>query len=454
MMRFDSIQKIFFVGIGGIGMSAIARFFKNAGKEVSGYDRTPTSLTRALIAEGISVVYEDDRKYAMEDADAVVYTPAIPKDSNLLQYYRASQKPMYKRAEILGIITRDMTTVAVAGTHGKTTTSAMIAHLLRDSGVGCNAFLGGVVLNYNSNYWPADNDIVVVEADEYDRSFLQLHPNLAVLTSMDADHLDIYDTEEACQQAFVDFTKNIKPEGTLIYKHGLAKAAALSASIKETYSLQNDAAKAFARNIQIKNGTYKFDIIHQDWQVMDLHLPLGGMHNVENCVAAVCAAMKFDLHPSQVRDAMASFKGIKRRFEYVVKQPDLVYIDDYAHHPEELRSLVKSARTLFPGRKIVLAFQPHLYTRTRDFADGFAGALDVADEVLLLDIYPAREQPIEGVSSEMIKEKMGNPNVTILSKDGLIDYVRAAPVEVFITAGAGDIDQLVEPIKTVLETRK
>lgn len=452
-MDKDLIQKIFFVGIGGIGMSALARYFKNLGKDVAGYDRTPTAMTRALIAEGIPVVYEDAVEHAMKDADAVVYTPAVPKDSALLQYYHSAQTPMYKRAQMLGIITQDMTTVAVAGTHGKTSTSAMIAHILRNSGVGCNAFLGGVALNYDSNYWPADNDVVVVEADEYDRSFLQLNPNIAVLTSMDADHLDIYETEEACQQAFIDFTKKIKPEGTLIYKHGLTRAAELIATYKETYSLQNDAANAYARNIQIKSGAYQFDIVHRDWQIDNVYLPLGGMHNVENCVAAVCAAMKFDLSPEQIREAMASFKGIKRRFEYVIKTPNLVFIDDYAHHPEELRSLIKSAKTLFPSKKIVLAFQPHLYSRTRDFARGFAGALDTADEVILLDIYPAREQAIEGVSSKVIQEKMGNPNVTILSKEGLLDYVRAAPLEVFITAGAGDIDQLVTPIKSILETK-
>lgn len=452
-MKLEAIKKVYFIGIGGIGMSALARFFNHKGKQVQGYDRTPTQLTDELIAEGIQIVFEDDVQSALPDVDIVVYTPAIPSDSKLLNYYKQSGIPMFKRAEVLGLITRQMNTVAVAGTHGKTTTSALVAHILQDAGPGCNAFLGGVALNYRSNYWSADNDIAVVEADEYDRSFLHLHPNVAILTSMDADHLDIYQTPEACQQAFIDFTGNIKSQGTLIYKHGLKKGGALQASNKYTYSLQNDAADAYAANIQIQDGSYQFDIIHKNWIIQNVHLPLGGMHNVENCVAATSAAMCFDLEPNRVRDAIATFKGIRRRFEYVIKNDRVVYIDDYAHHPEELNSLIKSVRTLYPGKKVVMAFQPHLYTRTRDFADEFAEALNLLDEVILLDIYPAREQPIEGVSSEMIKDRMGNPNVTILSKEGLLQYVKSAPLEVFVTAGAGDIDKLVDPIKSVLEAK-
>jgi UDP-N-acetylmuramate--alanine ligase len=313
--------------------------------------------------------------------------------------------------------------------------------------------MGGIAVNYNSNYWSSTNPVAVIEADEYDRSFLKLKPNIAVLTAMDPDHLDIYGTTEAVEQAFIQYTENIKPDGVLWYKHGLKKGLELKATAKFTYSTQNSSATAYASNITIKNGGYIFDVKGNGWYLKNVQLNIGGMHNVENAVVAIAVAKTLDIEDSAVIAAMSQYKGVKRRFEYVVKNEQVVYIDDYAHHPEELSSLIKSAKTLFPKRKCVVAFQPHLYTRTRDFAVGFARSLDMADEVLLLDIYPARETPIDGVDSQMIADLMGNPNKTIITKEGLLSYTSTAPLNLFITCGAGDIDKLVAPIAGAIEKR-
>ncbi len=452
-MNVRALKRVYFVGIGGIGMSALARFFRNQGTVVNGYDRTETALTKQLVAEGMGVHYTDDINLLDKETELVVYTPAIPKDHAELNWYRDNGYGVYKRSDVLQWITEALFSVTVAGTHGKTTISTMIAYLLRETGYGCNAFLGGISVNYNSNYWSSDNATAVIEADEYDRSFLKLFPDIAVLTAMDADHLDIYGTAEEVEAAFIQYTKNIKPGGTLIAKHGLHRAKDLTASNIITYSLQNDAADVYGANIVQKDGGYIFDVIGKGWIVNDVHLPIGGMHNVENSIAAIAVTQQLQIEASLVKDALAGFKGIKRRFEYVVKNDKVVFIDDYAHHPEELAALIKSAKRLFAGRKCVVAFQPHLFTRTRDFADGFAESLSMADEVILLDIYPARELPIDGVTSQMIADRMGNPNHTILSKEGLLDYVKAAPLDLFITAGAGDIDKLVNPIKEILENK-
>lgn len=452
-MNVRALKRVYFVGIGGIGMSALARFFRSQGTVVNGYDRTETALTKQLVAEGMGVHYTDDINLLDKETELVVYTPAIPKDHAELNWYRDNGYAVYKRSDVLQWITEALFSVTVAGTHGKTTISTMIAYLLRETGYGCNAFLGGISVNYNSNYWSSNNATAVIEADEYDRSFLKLFPDIAVLTAMDADHLDIYGTAEEVEAAFVQYTKNIKPGGTLIAKHGLHRAKDLSASNIITYSLQNDAADVYGTNIVQKDGGYIFDVIGKGWIVNGIHLPIGGMHNVENSIAAIAVTQQLEIEAGLVKDALAGFKGIKRRFEYVVKNDKVVYIDDYAHHPEELAALIKSAKRLFAGRKCVVAFQPHLFSRTRDFADGFAESLSMADEVILLDIYPARELPIEGVTSQMIADRMGNPNHTILSKEGLIDYVKAAPLDLFITAGAGDIDKLVNPIKEILENK-
>ncbi len=434
-------------------MSALARFFAQRGVVVSGYDRTETELTKMLGAEGMNIGFEDNTTAPDKEADLVIYTPAIPKDNKIINWYRDNGYKVFKRSDALQWITEAMFAITVAGTHGKTTISTMIAYLLRETGYGCNAFLGGISNNYNSNYWSSENDTAVVEADEYDRSFLKLAPDVAVLTSMDADHLDIYGTVEELESAFIQYTKNIKPGGTLIVKHGLHRGAELHGPKTLTYSLQNNAADYYASGIVQKDGGYTFALFFEGGMIPDIRLAIGGMHNVENAVAAIAVTQLLGIPWETVKAALANFKGIKRRFDYVLRNDQVVFIDDYAHHPEELSALIRSAKRLFPKRRCVIAFQPHLFSRTRDLADGFAHSLDEADEVILLDIYPARELPIEGVTAQMIADRMGNPEHTILSKAGLLEYVKNAPLDLFITAGAGDIDKLVAPIKEALENK-
>ena len=452
-MDINGLKRVYFVGIGGIGMSALARFFSQRGVAVSGYDRTETDLTAKLQQEGMDIHYTDDVSLLDKEAELVVYTPAIPQAHTELNWYRDNSYAVFKRSDVLQWITESYFAITVAGTHGKTTMSTMISYLLREAGDGCNAFLGGVSVNYDTNYWQSENRTAVVEADEYDRSFLKLRPNIAVLTAMDADHLDIYGTAAEMEEAYIQYTRNIKEGGTLLAKHGLKRGAELTGAEILTYSLQNDAADIYALNIMMKNGGYEFDVHYKGEVIERFKLNMGGMHNVENAVAAIAVTQMLKIEPAKVKNALAGFKGVKRRFEYVVKNGKVVYVDDYAHHPEELAALIRSAKLLFSDKKCVVAFQPHLFTRTRDFADGFAHSLDMADEILLLDIYPAREEAIEGVTSAMIKERMGNPNVHILSKEGLLQYVQAAPLKLFITAGAGDIDKLVKPIKEIIESK-
>lgn len=452
-MNVRTINRVYFIGIGGIGMSALARYFREQGAKVSGYDRTETDLTKQLVSEGVKVHYTDDLQLLDIETQLVVYTPAIPKDHEELNWYINNHYPVFKRSDVLQSITQSMFAITVAGTHGKTTISTMIAYLLRETNYGCNAFLGGISVNYDRNYWSSKNDTAVVEADEYDRSFLKLSPDIAVLTAIDPDHLDIYGTVEEMEKAFIQYTKNIKLGGTLLVKHGLHRQSDLKGPVTMTYSLQNDAADVYAANILQKEGGYVFDVVGEDWKMESVHLNIGGMHNVENAVAAIAVTELLEINGDNVRKALAGFEGVKRRFEYVVKTDKVVYIDDYAHHPEELAALIKSAKLMFAGRRCVVCFQPHLFSRTRDLADGFAHSLDIADEVILLDIYPARELPIEGVTSELIADKMANPAHTILSKNGLLEYVKKAPLDMFITAGAGDIDKLVEPIKKILTNK-
>ncbi|PSL50113.1 UDP-N-acetylmuramate--L-alanine ligase [Chitinophaga niastensis] len=449
-MDLNNIQRVYFIGIGGIGMSAIARFFNEKGVKVSGYDRTATALTKQLEAEGMQIHYTDDIHAVDAQTNLVVYTPAIPATHTELQWYRDNGYEVVKRSDVLQEITRSLFAITVAGTHGKTTVSTMIAHLLTDSGYGCNAFLGGISVNYNKNFWSSDRAVAVIEADEYDRSFLKLNPDIAVLTSMDADHLDIYGTPEAMEDAFIEYTHNIKPNGTLIARFGLHRDKELNATNKLLYSLQNDVANAYATNIRMINGGYEFDIKQQNWAIDNIRMYIGGMHNVENAVAAITVAQLLGISADKIKAAIGSFKGIKRRFEYIIKNDQQVYIDDYAHHPEELRALISSAKALFPGKKCTVIFQPHLFTRTRDLADGFAASLSLADEVILLPIYPARELPIEGVTSEMIANKITVP-VQILPKEAITEWLQKTTVPLLITAGAGDIDQLREPIGHLLK---
>lgn len=432
-------------------MSAIARFFHEKGAAVSGYDRTSTLLTQQLEAEGIRIHYAENLELIDKAAELVVYTPAIPDTQKELVYYRKNGYEVVKRSDVLQEITRELFAITVAGTHGKTTVSTMIAHLLRHTGYGCNAFLGGISSNYGKNFWSSEKPVAVIEADEYDRSFLKLSPDIALLTAMDPDHLDIYGTEQAVEEAFIQYTQNIKPNGTLLARHGLPRGAELEGDNKLTYSLQNDAADMYATNIRMDNGGYEFDVMQQGWMIDNVQLHIGGMHNVENAVAAIGVAHLLGISNEKIRAAVADFKGIRRRFEYLVKKNSVVYIDDYAHHPEELRALITSAKALFRGKKCTVIFQPHLFTRTRDFADGFGETLSLADEVILLPIYPARELPIDGVTSEMIAAKMKGVNVHIMQREEVPGWLQAHPAELLITAGAGDIDLLREPVKEIFE---
>jgi UDP-N-acetylmuramate--alanine ligase len=464
MVDLKDIKKIYFIGIGGIGMSALARYFQFHGKEVSGYDRTSTTLTRQLEAEGIAIHYEDDPEVAPKDAGMVVYTPAVPGDHRELSWYRHHGYPLYKRSDVLGMITRSSFNICVAGTHGKTTVTTMIAHILRHSGYGCNAFLGGISVNYDSNFWSDRRNVCVVEADEYDRSFLKLSPDIAVITAMDADHLDIYGTADAVERAFIEFSARLKSGGLLLSKKGLVREAELRGDEHWTYGLAGEATESgvpaaapefFASEIRIDDGDYWFTVQTGDWKLERVILSMGGRYNVENATAAIAVAHRLGIPGDKIIEAVAAFRGVRRRFEYIIKRPGLVYIDDYAHHPEELRALISGARELYPGRKCTIIFQPHLFTRTRDFADGFAASLDLADEVFLLPVYPARELPIEGVSSELIAGKIPGQKAIVVDKkkilaiiDDMVTY--GEDLELLITAGAGDIDTLVEPIRRLL----
>ncbi|MBI1779851.1 MAG: UDP-N-acetylmuramate--L-alanine ligase [Sphingobacteriales bacterium] len=417
---------VYFVGIGGIGMSALARYFNEQGAKVYGYDKTPTALTGELEKQGMQIHFEEDVKAIPQNVQLVVYTPAIPKEHAELVYFKQNNYPLYKRSEVLDAVTNSSFNICVAGTHGKTTITTMIAHILRHTGYGCNAFLGGIAVNYNSNFWSSKRNVCVAEADEYDRSFLRLTPNVAVITAMDADHLDIYGTAEAMEEAFFEFTGKIKEGGLLISKFGLKRGKELKASEHLTYSLQNESADVYATNIRMKNGSYEFDVMMKGWMMDNVELNMGGMHNVENSVVAIAVAHQLGIENEKIKDAVKAFRGVKRR-------------------------------CLFSDKKCTVIFQPHLYTRTRDLAEGFAESLDLADEIILLPIYPARELPIEGVSSETILDKMKNGNKQILSKADVLKWVNSRcgdtttnKVELLITAGAGDIDTLIEPIKNIL----
>lgn len=455
----DKLNEVYFIGIGGIGMSAIARFFHAGGVKVSGYDKTPTVLTKELEVSGIAVHYEENVELVPKHPDLVVYTPAIPAEHKELEYFREKGAKVVKRSDVLQIITESSFNICIAGTHGKTTITTMVAHLLRDSGFGCNAFLGGISVNYGTNFWSSERNVCVIEADEYDRSFLKLNPDVAIITAMDADHLDIYGTAEAVEQAFIDFSKRVRPGGLLIRQFGLKRGKELTAGQHITYSLQNESADVYAANIRMMNGSYEFDVMWKDNMLENVKLNMGGMHNVENAIVAIAVASSLGIENEKIKAAVESFRGVKRRFEYIIKNERLVFIDDYAHHPEELRALITGAKTLFRQKKCTVIFQPHLYSRTRDLADGFAEVLDLADEVILLPIYPARELPIAGVSSEMILERMKNDNKQVLEKEELMNWIandygttlNKEFGEVLITAGAGDIDVLVEPIMNELK---
>ena len=451
MVDLNNIRVVYFIGIGGIGMSALARFFHSQGKNVSGYDKTESDLTKELVEEGISVHYEEDEKMIPKDAGLVVYTPAVPKEHRELVFYQKNNYPVLKRSEVLGMITSGSFNICVAGTHGKTTISTMIAHILRHSGYGCNAFLGGISVNYGTNFWSNQNNVCVVEADEYDRSFLKLNPDVAVITAMDPDHLDIYGTEVAMQNAFIEFTDKVKEDGLLLSKYGLHRGKDFKSNHRQTYSLQNDEADVYGAAIKLRHGSYEFDVMMKDFMLDNVQLNIGGMHNVENSIAAIGVANYLGISSDKIKNAVADFMGVKRRFEYIIKTNEMVFIDDYAHHPEELKALITGAKALFADKKCTIIFQPHLYSRTRDLANDFASVLDLADGIILLPIYPARELPIKGVTSQMILDKMENQNKKLMTKEEMKSWVKKNKPALLVTAGAGDIDREVEALKKILE---
>lgn len=458
-MNLNDIKQVYLIGIGGIGMSGLARYFNRRGCSVAGYDRTSTPLTQELESEGIAISYVDEvatlpqqfNNSTIQQSTLIIFTPAIPKDSPILNHLKQSHT-LYKRSEVLGIISKGMFTIAVAGTHGKTTTSSIVAHILKHSGYDCSAFLGGITANYQTNVLFGENNTLVVEADEYDRSFLTLHPDIAIVTSMDADHLDIYNDKSYLEESFRKFASQLKPNGILIKKQGLPLEQE-----GITYSTHLESA-AQATNITIKNGNYYFDYTEQATHNAPrithntLQLGIPGLHNVENAVAAITAALQLGIDMEKIKAALASFRGVKRRFEYIIKEENRVMIDDYAHHPEEIKAFLGSVKALYPNKKVVCIFQPHLFSRTRDFAAGFAESLSMADELIMLPIYPARELPIPGVDSEMIIQKVSIAQKSVLSKEAVLESMATLKDwEVVVTVGAGDIDALVHPIAKLLK---
>jgi UDP-N-acetylmuramate--alanine ligase len=467
-MKLGEIKYIYFIGIGGIGMSALARYFNAMGKSVSGYDKTSTSLTSELVAEGIDIHFEDDMnlvnaeiKNAAAKDVLIVYTPAVPANHTEFNYFKNNNFNIKKRAEVLGLITQYTNTIAVAGTHGKTTTSSLIAHVLKVANLDPSAFLGGITQNYNTNLLLSKSlsvatsaedgvgkkSVVVVEADEYDRSFLTLFPAMAVITSVDADHLDIYGDKKYMEESYSLFAKQVQLK--LVVKKSI-ETTINADKAPVTYSLNDVTANYYAQNITIKNAAYHYEVVTPGGVFKNMTLGLPGLHNVENSIAAVAIACLMGISEDEIRKALQTFKGVKRRFDYQIKTDKLVFIDDYAHHPEELKACINSVKEMYPSKKITGIFQPHLYSRTRDFADDFAKSLDLLDECILMEIYPARELPIEGVNSKMLLDRMKMKNKMICQKNELVNTVGDHHPEVLLTLGAGDIDTFVQPLKNKL----
>lgn len=465
-MNLDLYKHIYLIGIGGIGMSALARYFNAKGKQVVGYDKVQSSLCKELESEGIEIHYSDLEESIPEDIKSanyneilVIYTPAIPADSLLINYFKNKGFKLYKRAEVLGMISSQCFTIAVAGTHGKTTTSAILAHILQQAGKQSTAFLGGISRNYNSNLLLAEKgNILIVEADEYDRSFLQLKPDIAIITSVDADHLDIYENQEELHKSFLQFSNQIKANGVLLVEESIKIDFPINeGQVKLTYSADKK-ADYFAKNIRVKDGKMVFDMIALD--VMpgmsyeksqdNLEFILPGKHNVSNAIAASAVACYLGLSCEDITNGLSTFKGINRRFDVHINSDKLAYVDDYAHHPEEVKATINAAKILFPKRDISVVFQPHLFSRTQDFAQDFADSLSLADQLILLDIYPAREKPIKGVDSKMLLDLCSNPKKETCSKEELLELLSEKELDVLLTLGAGDIGTLVEPIKHML----
>lgn len=461
-LRFESIRRVYFIGIGGIGMSALARYFVKQGKEVAGYDRTQTALTLELESEGILIHYDDDIhsipvQFRSEKEDTlVVYTPAVPIDHTEYQYYKNHGFRILKRAQALGVVAQAKRVAAVAGTHGKTSTTTMLAHLLNNSVGGCDAFLGGISKNFMNNLVLADrgSNILVVEADEFDRSFLNLYSHLAIITSVDADHLDIYETPGKVLEAYLQFASQLEENGIMIINKNINIHPFFKKGVKTfSYSIIQEADYCIS-DLCLKNGFYQFTLKTPGGVIPEIRLGVPGLYNVENAVAASAAALSLGLSPNELRLGLESFKGVSRRFDIMYRGKKTVYVDDYAHHPEEIKATISSARNFFPGRNLTGIFQPHLYSRTRDFADDFARSLDLLDQVFLLDIYPAREEPIPGISSDTILRLMKNRNVKLYKRGELLEFLNHSQLDVLITMGAGDIDKMVGPIVEILTKRE
>ncbi len=450
-MNLDDLHRIYFLGIGGIGMSALARYFHAKGVKVSGYDKTPTTLTSRLQSEGIDIHFEDDITKIPDDIDLVIFTPAIPVELNEFRHIKKSGIKIKKRSDVLGKLTQNKKAIAVAGTHGKTTVSTLIAYLLKQSEVDCNALLGGIAKNYDSNFLISEkSDWMVVEADEFDKSFLQLYPLIEVITSADADHLDIYSNINNLKNSFGKFAAQIRKDGTIIIKKGVEINLDQMPDCRIFEYALDEQTDFFADNIRLKNELYEFDFVTPEETIKNIVLGIPGLINVENAVAALAVAWLAGVTEYEMKAVLPLFSGIKRRFDYQVKSEKIIYIDDYAHHPEEIRSFVMSVKKLYPGKKILGVFQPHLFSRTRDFAGGFAESLELLDEIILMPVYPAREKPIEGVGSEMILDKIAKPGKLLSSKENLINNIAVKEFDILLTLGAGDIDQMVLPIKHYL----
>jgi UDP-N-acetylmuramate--alanine ligase len=446
---------VYFLGIGGIGMSALARYFLAKGYQVHGYDRTETVLTRSLEKEGMIIHYHEDPAKIPLDTGLVIYTPAIPATNTELQYLQKSGVRKMKRAEVLGMLSAEYQTIACAGTHGKTTTSSMVAYLMQQSHVGCQAFLGGISRNFDSNLVISETSaFMVAEADEYDRSFLQLHPYIAIISSIDSDHLDIYNNLASVHEAFSTFTGNIVSPGSLIIKKGLDLPLQTPEGCTVYRYAVNDESDYFASNLSLENNLYHFDFNYPNGKINNLVLGIPGLYNVENAVAALAAAILAGVTPEELSQGLSTFKGVKRRFDIRLNDNQLVYIDDYAHHPEEIKACIRSVRAMFPNKKVTGIFQPHLFSRTRDFASEFAESLSLLDEVLLLPVYPARELPIPGIDSQMLLSLMEHKNKHLVEKTDIPGYFAGKHTEVLLTMGAGDIDTLVEPIENFFRSAK
>lgn len=452
-MNLNNIQRIYFLGIGGIGMSALARYFNLHGKVVSGYDKTRTALTDELEKEGINITFEDSLETLDKEAELIIYTPAIPKDHQQYNWYLQNHYTLLKRAQILGLAANSMFNISIAGSHGKTSTSSIVAHILKTANKSVAAFLGGICINFNSNFIDG-SEYAVAEADEFDRSFLNLEPNIALITSVDTDHLDIYGNLEAIEHSFHQFCNKVRANGILITNNSVAERILNKHVTNFRYSLSDTSSDYYTQQLKINNGEYTFDVIHPNGIIRDVKSYYGGKHNIENAVGAIAIALNIGVSEEDIKRAVASFKGVKRRFETHVRNERFVYIDDYAHHPRELDATLSAAKELYPDRRLTVIFQPHLFSRTKDLCDEFAVSLSKADELLLLDIYPAREKPMEGVTSKIILDKVTIPAKSIVSKNELIDVLKnKKDLDVVITVGAGDIDTKVRDIENLLKEK-